>query len=132
MNNNDKVCGCVTNGKQNKCLNTNTCVVCHTCMNWRGEEEGTRICSECVIRDNTVVHGEVYLPPINGVHYKVIPQLNENGVHDHSWWKCECGQVIKRNTTLYKHTTTKSHGQNLINRHYFAIPKQSLLRPEAK
>ena len=69
---------------------------------------------------------------INDVRYKVLPQHNENGVHDHSWWKCECGQVIKRYSTLDSHTSTKSHAQNLINRHYFAKPKQSLLRPDVK
>ena len=85
------------------------------------------------MNDNDVtINGEVYLPPIHGVRFKVVPQYNENGVHDHSWWKCECGQVIKRYSTLDTHPLTKSHEQNLINRHYFAVAKESLLRPDAK
>jgi len=67
---------------------------------------------------------------VNETRFRVI--LDEDYKKNQPWYKCECGVTIKKENNLEKHTTTPSHGQNLINRHYFAIPKQSLLRPEAK
>lgn len=56
----------------------------------------------------------------------IIFRTQQNG------WKCECSVVIKQEKNLKKHIETKSHKTNLINKFYFAPPKQSLLRPDAK
>jgi len=67
---------------------------------------------------------------VNETHFRVI--LDEDYKKNQPWYICECGTTIKLEHNLEKHTNTISHAQNLINRHYFAVPKQSLLRPNAK
>lgn len=66
---------------------------------------------------------------INETRFRVIEPDEDRKAHT-TWYKCECGQIIKKEKNLDKHTKTKSHETNLINRHYFAIPKQSILRPD--
>jgi hypothetical protein len=72
------------------------------------------------------INGE-HFKVVNGVNFKTIDQLNDRNEVTHWWYKCECGVIIKKNTTLHKHTLTKSHEQNLINRHYFAIPRCKII-----
>jgi hypothetical protein len=64
---------------------------------------------------------------VNGVIYRVL-YLDEDHEHE-PHYKCECSQLIKQEKNLFKHTLTKSHKTNLINKSIYAPPKESLLCP---
>lgn len=64
---------------------------------------------------------------INDTEFRVLYQDDDHIKEPH--YKCACSTIIKQEKNLHKHTLTKSHKQNLINKHYFAPPKESLLRP---
>jgi hypothetical protein len=67
---------------------------------------------------------------VNDTEFRVLPQGDDH--EKDPWFKCACSTIIKQEKNLHKHTLTKSHEQNLINKHYFAPPKESLLRPGLK
>jgi hypothetical protein len=62
---------------------------------------------------------------VNGVSYRVVYLENE----EEPIYKCECSQIIKQEKNLFKHTLTKSHETNLVNKSIYAPPKESLLVP---
>jgi len=64
---------------------------------------------------------------VNNTIFLMIPQGEDH--EKEPWFKCACGVIIKQEKNLFKHTLTKSHGTNLINRPFFAVPNESLLRP---